>query len=118
LLAESQETPFMKNKTSNDFNKDTAVGFSKTADKTKGKKADAIVYATVSHEEMTIKAFKDKLWTKCEMTLESLFRICDSSYEQAFSAAHFKEKLESLELGLSGAEINRLIGIFDEDLSG
>lgn len=76
------------------------------------------MYATVSHEEMTIKAFKDKLWTKCEMTLESLFRICDSSYEQAFSAAHFKEKLESLELGLSGAEINRLIGIFDEDLSG
>lgn len=52
------------------------------------------------------------------MTLESLFRICDSSYEQAFSAAHFKDKLESLELGLSGAEINRLIGIFDEDLSG
>lgn len=108
----------MKNKTGTDFGKGTTVGFEQSKDKTKGKKADAIVYATVSHEEMTVKNFKDKLWKKCEMTLESLFRICDSSYEQAFSAAHFKEKLESLELGLSNAEINRLIGIFDEDLSG
>lgn len=120
MLAESQETPFLKTKGEVDaFGQNTTDGFKKqTTDKGKGKKVDAIVYATVSHEEMTIKAFKDKLWNKSEMTLESLFRICDSSYEQAFSAAHFKEKLESLELGLSGAEINRLIGIFDEDLSG
>jgi undecaprenyl pyrophosphate synthase len=105
-------------KTKDEFDPFTNV----TADgKKEGKskaKVDTIVYASVSHEEMTVKAFKDKLWKKAEMTLESLFRICDSSYEQAFSAAHFKEKLESLDLGLSGAEINRLIGIFDEDLSG
>lgn len=62
------------------FAQNTSDGFKKQKTD-KGKKADAIVYATVSHEEMTIKAFKDKLWNKSEMTLESLFRICDSSYE-------------------------------------
>lgn len=119
-LLDSQEQPFTKNALKTDgFGSESGVAFNqKTATGKKAKAPDAVVYASVSHEEMTLKGFKEKLWKKCEMTLESLFRICDSSYEQAFSAAHFKEKLETLELGLSGAEINRLIGIFDEDLSG
>lgn len=78
LLA-SQETPFVKTKTGDIDVFGQATTTSKGPEK--DKKADAIVYATVSHEEMTIKAFKDKLWNKSEMTLESLFRICDSSYE-------------------------------------
>ena len=78
-MLDSQETPFVKTKDEFDpFANVTSDNLKES--KAKGK-VDTIVYASVSHEEMTIKAFKDKLWKKAEMTLESLFRICDSSYE-------------------------------------
>lgn len=61
-LLDSQETPFVKG-TKDEFDpfNNVTTADDKKGGKSKGK-VDTIVYASVSHEEMTVKAFKDKLW--------------------------------------------------------
>lgn len=70
-----------------------------------------------SAEQRVMTEFKTRLARK-NLTPEAFFRLCDEQYEKKVSKQRFQQMLKTINLQLNARQVNRLILIIDEDISG
>ena len=52
------------------------------------------------------------------MSIEELFRICDTSYKQEIECSIFRKYLNKFKLELPARSVDRIVGVLDEDCNG
>lgn len=73
-----------------------------------------------SEETACLQELKQKLSKKKNMSIEELFRICDTNYNQEVESSLFKRYIYKFnkELNIAARSIDRIIGVLDEDCNG
>ena len=71
-----------------------------------------------SQETACLQELKQKLSKKKNMSIEELFRICDTNYNQEVEASLFRRYISKFKLEISAKSVDRIVGVLDEDCNG
>jgi len=80
---------------------------------------DPVTFSKDGVQETTcLQELKQKLLKKKKMSIEELFRICDTDYKQEVESSLFRRYISKFELDIKSRDIDRIVGILDEDCNG
>jgi len=71
-----------------------------------------------SQETACLQELKQKLSKKKNMSIEELFRICDTNYNQEVESSLFRRYISKFKLDIGARSVDRIVGVLDEDCHG
>lgn len=71
-----------------------------------------------SLETACLQELKQKLSKKKNMSIEELFRICDTNYTKEVESSLFRRYISKFKLDIGSKSLDRIVGVLDEDCNG